>query len=268
MILRLLRLEWSKFSKNTVVTLLTTFFFVFLPTSLFFAAYLRLFAKTFSGVPINILDLPYIWEYMGYSGNWIVFFFLGVLIIYTVTIDVSTKTMRQNIISGLSRQEYLFSKVLVVFFFSFLATMYYTLVSIGVGFFNTDNPTLSIMFDNNWAITRFWLMSFAYMNFALFLAFLFRKSGIAVFIYLTYILLAEPLIKLLVKKYIMDNKFTNYLPMNAAEDLMPVPIPPMAKELAKTDDYFLSYGEASTLTIIYAGIFLAITYYYFLKRDL
>ena len=146
--------------------------------------------------------------------------------------------------------------------------MYYTLVSIGVGFFNTDNPTLSIMFDNNWAITRFWLMSFAYMNFALFLAFLFRKSGIAVFIYLTYILLAEPLIKLLVKKYIMDNKFTNYLPMNAAEDLMPVPIPPMAKELAKTDDYFLSYGEASTLTIIYAGIFLAITYYYFLKRDL
>ncbi len=269
MILKLLKLEWSKFSKNTVITLLTTFFFIFLPTTLFFGKYVKEAASKFS-MNINILGAPGIWDYLGYAGNWIVFFFLGVLIIYTITIDVANKTMRQNILTGLSRKEYFLSKFLVVIFFSTLATLYYTIAAIAVAYFNTEDLTVSALFDNEWAIARFWLMSFAYMNFAMFLAFIFRKSGIAVFLYLTYMILAEPLLKLLIRSYIMDNKYINYLPMNVAEDLMPAPIVKMTAEMGGPGNaqVYLPFGEASVLTIIYAAMFLGFTYYYFLKKDL
>ncbi len=269
MIKKLLLLEWSKFSKNTVITLLTTFFFIFLPTSLYFGKYLKDVAGKLK-LNVNILEAPLIWDYLGYAGNWIVFFFLGVLVIYTITIDVANKTMRQNIITGLSRKEYFISKLLIVLFYSFLATIYYTFLSVTVAWFNTENFDISALFDNERAIPRFWLMSFAYLNFAMFLAFLFRKSGVAVFVYLTYMIIAEPLIKLLIQKYVMDNKFINYLPMNTAEDLMPAPIAKMAANLAgsTSSDVFLEYGEASILTVIYACLFLGLTYFSFLKKDL
>jgi len=58
--------------------------------------------------------------------------------------------------------------------------------------------------------------------------------------------------------------------MNAAEDLMPAPIAKMAATFAEDagDKYYLPYTEASILTVIYAALFLAFTYFTFLKKDL
>ena len=73
-------------------------------------------------------------------------------------------------------------------------------------------------------------------------------------------IIAEPLIKLLIKKYIMDNRYVNYLPMNVAEDLMPAPLTKISAGMANSDNYefFLPFGEASVLTVIYAALFLSL----------
>jgi len=214
---------------------------------------------------------PTVWEYLGYAGNWTVFFFLGVLIIYTLTIEISNKTMRQSIISGLSRKEFFLSKYLNVFLLSLFATLYYTIISLGVGFFNTDGASLTSAFENNWSIPLFFLMSFSYLNFALFLAFLFRKSGIAVFFYLTYVMVIEMLLRWVIHYKIDQTELINYYPMNATEDLMPFPFFRYADFIPGNEieiPFLLTTSQAVITTSVYCLIFAGISYITFMKRDI
>ena len=269
MVLELLKLEWSKFRKNTTITLLMVFFLLFFPACLYFGRILDNIPDMFP-IKVNIYEFPEIWDYLGYAGNWIVFFFLGVLIIYTITIEVSNKTMRQAIIMGMSRQKFFAAKVLNVFTLSLFATFIYFILSILFGVIQSDAVTIKAIFDNDMAPLRFFLMSFGYLSFALFLAFFFRKAGLAVFFYLSYVIIIEPLLKSLTRKYLFSNDFINYYPLNAMEDLMPMPLFRFAEKLPNDIDYnfLLTYKEATILTIVYSVLFLGITYFRFLKKDI
>jgi len=268
MIIKLLQLEWSKFRKNSVISLLMVFFLLFFPLSLYFGSVLDKVADFFP-MKVDILAAPLIWDYLGYAGNWIVFFFLGVMVIYTVTVDVTNKTMRQNIITGMSRTEYYLAKVSVILVLATVATLYYFLLAVIIGGLNTDGSSISEILKNDLAVPRFWLMSFAYMNFALLIAFVIRKAGVAVFIYLTYILMGEPLIKIWLQKYLSESTVMNYLPMNSVEDLMPAPVFKMAENLT-TDgsEVLLGHGQAAIATTIYAVIFIFLSYRFFLSKDM
>jgi len=268
MIINLLKLEWSKFRKNSIITLLLGFFMVFFPSALYFGRLLSKISEVFP-INVNILESPLIWDYLGYAGNWIVFFFLGALTIYTVTIDVSNKTMRQNIITGLSRKEFYLSKLITVTVLATLATVYYFLLASIIGLLNTDDAGLSKIMDNDMAPIRFWLMCFGYMNVALMIAFLIKRPGIAVFVYLTYGLIGEPLIKNWIQRQTSDSELVNYLPMNAMEDLMPAPLFKMAEGVtSKLDNYLLSFSHASIATIIYSVIFMLIAFTVFKNKDI
>jgi len=267
--IELLKIEWFKFRKNTVITLLLCFFLLFFPCCLYFGRFI-------DGIPdfvpfkVDIFTYPHIWDYLGYAGNWMVFFFLGVLIIYTVTIEVANKTLRQAIINGMSRNTFLLAKCLNIVGISLLATAVYTILCIIFGWINTEDASMSMMMDNQFAIGRFFLMCLGYLSFALFLAFLFRKSGIAVFFYLAYVIIMEPLLRVLTRQYLFSNKYLNYYPLNAMEDLMPSPIFRVAEKLPSDIDYefLLTYKEATLLSIIYSVIFLSATWYLFQKRDI
>ena len=124
--------------------------------------------------------------------------------------------------------------------------------------------------DNQFAIGRFFLMCIGYLSFALFLAFLFRKSGIAVFFYLAYVIIMEPLLRVLTSQNLFSNKYLNYFPLNAIEDLMP--FPPF-KEVGGGPvgidyEFLLTYKESTLLSIIYSAIFIFATWYLFQKRDI
>ena len=267
--LQLLKLEWSKFRKSTVVTLLLSFFLLFFPCCLYMGRFLDNIPD-FLPIDTDIFVFPSIWDYLGYAGNWMVFFFLGVLIIYTVTIEVSNKTMRQSIIYGMSRKTFLLSKVLNVVVLSVLATTVYTILSFVFGWINTEEPTVSMMMSNEIAIGRFFLMSIGYLSFALMLAFIFRKAGVAVFLYLAYGLIIEVLLRVLAGQYLFKNKFLNYFPLNSMEDLMPFPLFRMADKLPTDINYpfLLEYSEATILTIVYTSVFLAVTWFLFQRKDI
>lgn len=268
--IKLIKLEWSKFSKSTIIILLFAFFLIFFPSSLYVGKLMPELPKFLPGKQV-FFTFPTVWEYLGYAGNWTVFFFLGVLIIYTFTIEVSNKTMRQSIISGLTRNQFFVSKYLNVFLLSLFATLYYTIISLAVGFYNTEEASLAMAFDNNYAIPLFFLMSFSYLNFALFLAFLFRKSGIAVFFYLTYVMVIEMLLRWVVHYKIDESELINYYPMNATEDLMPFPFFKYADFIPGNDiaiPFLLTTQQAVVTTSIYCVIFAAISYITFIKRDI
>lgn len=266
---RLIKIEWAKFKKNNVIILLTTFFCLFLPTSLYFATIMPTLPAMFPSKD-SFFQFPRIWEYLGYSGNWMTFFFLGVVAIYLVSIEINNKTMRQSIINGLSRKEFFISKVLSITIISLAATAIYALLAIVIGVINTEDLAFSSIFDNDFAILRFFLMTLGYLSFALFTILLIRRSGIAVFLYISYGIIIEPLIRYGIIEKVSDSGITNYFPLNVFEDLMPNPAFSFAENIPNNVNfnYLLSFTEATMYSILYVIIFLGLSYWSIVKKDI
>jgi len=266
---RLIKLEWTKFRKNTVIQLLILFFFLFFPACLYFGT---LIPELPSFLPSkeSFFQFPDIWDYLGYAGNWIAFFFIGVASVYLLTIEVSNKTMRQSIINGLTRNEFFLSKLLSIIIISAIASAFYAVLGLIIGLIHTEGFDLVAAFDNDWAIARFFLMCLSYTSFALMLAYIFRKSGLAVFFYISYVIIIEPLLRYFIIERVEEASFTRYFPMNACEDLMPLPVMRYANAIPDNIDFafLLEYKEAVTATIIYLALFISLSYFLFKKRDI
>ena len=264
--------EWLKFKKNAVVSLLAMMFVVFMPTSIFIG-------KEFKNVPPPLpnnsifFEFPSMWSYLGYVGNWLVFFFIGLMVIYMITSEVSYKTMRQNIINGYTRHDFYISKFAATIGLCLIATLMYLVIGFLIGWFHTDDPDLSFAFDNNWAVPRFFLMSLGYCSLGFFIAFLLRRSGISVMLYLSYVILIEIILRWGVhgKLIGLKNSSINYYPANSFEDLMPNPLFKYAEAIPMKDlefDFLLTYGQAAISSVAYIVLFFGLSYYLFLKRDI
>lgn len=233
--------------------------------------------KQFKDVPppfpsvSSIFKFPGVWESQGYVGNWLVFFFLGFIMLYIVTSEVNFRTMRQNIITGLSRNEYFMSKLLVALALSVIATVYYAIIVLAIGYFHADPYSLEGAFDNDMAILRFFLMCMGYLSFAMLLAFLLRRSGLAIFFYTCYIIFIETIIKMFVGAKILKSDIVNFLPLNAIEDLMPNPLYKLSDYVpVKTADFqfLLTQNEAMVSSTIYILMFIGLAYWNFKRRDI
>lgn len=268
--IRLLTLEYYKFKKNAVISLLAIMFVATLPTVIFIG---KEFENIPPPLPSNkmIFNFPLVWDYLGYSGSWLSFFFLGLISVFIVVNEISYKTFRQNVITGMTRKEYFLSKLYSIMVISLLAALYYGFIALTIGFMHAEELDWSKVFDSSYAVPRFFLMCMGYMSFGLFCGFVIRRSGVAVLFYLIYILMLESLIKWAVHFRIFENDSINYYPMNCVEDLMPFPIYRFADMIPKKGlnfEFLLSYSHAAIGTIFWSVVFLGIAYYSFIKRDI
>ena len=265
----LVQLEWKKFSKNTLMILLLGLYTALMPLGIFIL-------ENYEGAPGMpskelFFTFPEIWQYQGYSGSWFVFLFLGFTGVLLISTEVSQKTMRQNIITGMTRTEFFLGKLYIILLISLYATLIYFLSTVLIGsFYPAENAVRNILEGHDWATLRYFLMSFAYLSFGLFLGVLFRKSGLAIFIYLAYIIVIEPLLRWGVHRKIYDDRSMNFYPMNAIEDLMPNPFFRFVEGFTQMTDFslLLSYREASITTVVFVALFLGIAYWQLMKKDM
>lgn len=269
--LNYLKLEYLKFANNSVVGLLVVMFLIFHPALIFFG-------KEVQPIPPFLLtndiffEFPTIWEYMGYIGNWLVFFFMGFISVHLITSEVTNKTMRQGIINGQTREDFFKSKVTVIVFMSLCATIYYFLITLLIGWFNTKEPSLSLALDfGAYAVLRYFLMCMGYLSFGLLIGIVIRSAGIAILLFISYILFLEPVVKAVIKFQIFtESNFVNYFPMNAIEDLHPLPVYHNLDFLEKEGgvNLLLDYNNAVLATCIYIALFLFLAYRSLKTRDI
>jgi len=166
----LLSTEIKKFRYHSTVTLLLAFFTILMPVAILA---LKSIFKDSTG-PIKFLselyDLPMIWEYQGYAGSWFVFIFLGFMVLQMYTNEISYRTVRQNIITGYTKKEFFTAKVVTIVAISIFATTIFTLSSMAIGMYHTPGFDLELLFDNNYAIIRFFLMCLGTLFYALLIA--------------------------------------------------------------------------------------------------
>jgi ABC-2 type transport system permease protein len=266
-ILYLLELEWLKLRHYLPFLILSGLYIVLLPLSLM-AFKSMPFPKEFS---LNAYFMfPDVWQTVAYAGNWVAYFSLGFISILNITNEFSLKTLRQNIISGISRTDFYLSKVFFMGALCLAATIYYLLLVFLFGLINTETLYVSRVFENSDYFFRYFLMCFSFSSLGFLFGMLFRKSGISLFLYFAYTLFIERIIRYLVLEKVLGSQLIGYMPANATNDLTPFPIPKGVKSMVNDDSMkiFLNLTEAIITTIIFTILFLYLAYLTIKNRDL
>ena len=267
--LRLLQIEWLKFYKNKVVWVMLGMFAVLLPAKLSIGSSLENLPPPLPSSSI-FTEFPTVWGYLGYNGSWQGFFFLGFLAIYIITSEYANKTAKQSIIQGMTRKEFFIGKISSIVLISALATIYFTIVGGLTGVAHTENWTFEMLLGHGYIIPRFFLMILSYCSFAFLIALLLRKTGLSLLMYFSYILFLEPVIRLIYNNYFPGRSHI-FFPMNAAEDLCPLPLYELIPEFMQQNGKLvelLTPLEAISASSIYTIVFVAIAYFVFMKRDM
>ena len=269
--LQLIRLEIMKYKDNTLVKVLLAFFVILMPTSIFVM-------KNMGNIPFlpgkeSIFNFPLIWEYQAYAGSWLAFLFLGFLGTYLITSEIQFKTMRQNIISGMTRNDFFFGKILFALLITLIATLVFFISTVVIGIYNQEDFKLAAVFEGqHYVVLRFMLLTFAYIVFGMMTGFLIRRAGLAIFSYFSYVIFIEPLLRFwLHVKFFGMSEAIKYYPMNGIEDLAPLPFYKYVenfKPIKDLPDILLSYREATIISLISVTVFILVSYFFFTKRDL
>ena len=273
-LLYLIKLEWKKHKDYTTFRIMAIFYLVLLPSIILIGKSLPQSIDDSGFTLDSIYMFPSVWEYLGYIGNWLVFFFLGFTAIISITHEYANKTLRQNIITGLSRKDYFFAKLAWIFSLALAATAYYALVGFSLGLVYTETIYWSKIMQEAMLIPRYFLMCIGYMSFGMFLAFLVKRTGISIFLYFSYIFFIERILRYSVHMNIIQHKSMLFYPINATSDLVPLPmslaIDGPAKGFSEQMgfDFFLSPVEATITTCVYSLIFIYFSYRIITRSDL
>ncbi len=270
--LYLLKLEWLKLKDYILFKILIAAYVVFLPSILLLGKKIPpTQVEDLFNPQLMLFHFPSVWEFLAYIGNWLVFFILGFLAVVIVTNEHSYRTLRQNIITGMQRSEWFWSKALFIFVISALAAIYYALCSLTIGMIHAigDSIYLSTVLKNSSMTIRYFLMCLGYMSFGMLVGLLIKRTGIALFVFIGYAFFLEPVLRG-VHLYFFKNETMHYFPLNAMEDLCPIPFSEIAEDFTRENGFalFVNPGLAIALTLGYILLFGWLSYRKLTRSDL
>jgi ABC-2 type transport system permease protein len=221
----LLRIEWMKirhyrmFRVLLAVGLLSLFALNFFAYN-YYNGHLR--GKADAIIAHSPFGFPEVWQTVAYISGFLLFI-PGVLVITLITNEMSFRTLRQNIIDGVSRGRFIAIKLLVVLILSALFAATVFLCGIVFGLAAGGRIAGGGGLSGGWAfIGYFYIQCVSYSLVALLFGLFIRRSGPAIGIFFVYIWLAERMLSGLLN---LGGRpwLGNYLPLSTTDKLIPFP---------------------------------------------
>ena len=185
---RLLSIELQKIWKNRASRILTISYFIMLSfIALIASIKFELGNFKLHLAEMGIFNFPYIWHFNTYVADFLNFF-LAIVIVSMVANEYSYGTLKQNLIDGMSKKEFIASKVVTVLVFSAVTTVYVFVMSLILGYSFSSYTEASIVFSQLEYLGAFFIKLVAFYCFCLFLGILVKRSAFALgFLLLWYI---------------------------------------------------------------------------------
>jgi ABC-2 type transport system permease protein len=139
----------------------------------------------------------------------------GMIIINLFINEVNFKTHRQNIIDGWKRETFILTKISLIACLSAAIMIMNFLAMVIMAQITGAEITIDAVIVSLFSF----LQAFVYLMFALFLATLFRRSGIAIIVYFIYGIILEWLLWWLVAK--IHPSLPYFLPLQSSDSLIP-----------------------------------------------
>ena len=205
---------------------------------------------------------PIVWQSVAYIAGWL-HFIPAILLILTVTSEFSFRTHRQNLLEGWSRVQFLGAKWATALGLTFYTVVVALVVTVIAGAVSKSTPTV----EGGEYLLLFFLQSLVYNAFSLLLAFLIRRAALSLAAFLMYSVILENILA-----FLLNLKFTgvgNYLPLEAAGGLVPIPyLKEQAEKVAPgliADPGLVVFGLVS---VGYLCLFAGILWARFRREDL
>ncbi|CAI8365366.1 MAG: Uncharacterised protein [Polaribacter sejongensis] len=279
--LRLLSIELHKLKHNTASKVLIIIYFGLLVSiALIAAVKIPFFGKTIHLAEQGIFNFPYIWHFNTYVAATLKFFLL-LVIVSMMANEYSNKTLKQNLIDGLSKKQFVLSKFYTVIVFAAISTIFVFIVSLVLGLFYSDYNKLSIITSDLEYLVAFFVKLVGFFSFGLFLGILVKRSAFAIgamviwwMIEGAYWLVALWLFKDAKEAMVKASNAMFWLPLEAMSNLIKEPGSKLGivKNLAKQMGGFTKSYEVEVATIlivlVWTFIFIYMSYVLLKKRDL
>lgn len=275
---RLLQIEYIKLWNSRTSRFLILAYFVLLTSIALIAAIkFDIGPIQFHLAEQGIFNFPYIWHFNTYVAA-IFKLFLAIVIVSMMSNEYSNKTIKQNLIDGLSKKEFIASKFLTVLVFAGISTLFVFVVSLILGGIYSDYTELSIVFSDLEFLLAFFVKLVGFFSFCLFLGILVKRSAFALGFLIIWAILEQVLFGLLGWKFVSwDTAKTikKFLPLESMANLIKEPVTRLnavqsvADQIGETIElnYHVHWYEF-LLVLAWTALFVYWSYALLKKRDL
>ncbi|MES2863944.1 MAG: ABC transporter permease subunit [Bacteroidota bacterium] len=283
--IRLLSIELQKIWQNKSSKILTIIYFLSL-TLLATVALIEFDFGVFKfeAAKSGFFNFPYIWHFTTFVASWLKIF-LAVIIVSMIANEYSYGTLKQNLIDGMSKKEFLLSKVYTIILFSIVSTVLVFLISLTLGLKYSSFTEAGIIFSDLEYLFAYFLKHVAFFSFCLFLALLIKRSAFTLgFIFVWFLgeNIGHAILKYEILDYSPKDKDTvvidwvkNVLPLESMSNLIIEPFTRLNFVKSVTTTVGATFEKNYDVQPIYVGIvlawttlFLFLSFYILKKRDL
>lgn len=273
---RLLNIEFQKIRYSRAAKVLIIIYFaLFLSIVLFSAIHFQLGPIDFQLADQGIFNFPYIWHFNSYFAA-ILKIFLAVVIVSMISMEYSNRTLKQNLIDGMSKKEFVLSKFYAIIAFSVVSTVFLFIVSLILGLVFSDYTEFSIIFSDMQYLGGYLLKLIGFFSFCFFLGVLVKRSAFAIgALFIWWIVEVIIKVSLVVSFRGTDvaKQVTQFLPLESMANMIREPFTQMsavqagAKQMGLNHDPNIHWYQV-LIVIVWTALFIYSSYALIKKRDL
>lgn len=279
--MKLLKLEYYKNLNYTPFKVFTILYFAILVIFLCIGLIdLKLFGDTINLKEQGMYNFPEIWNFTTWTVA-LLKIFLGLIIVFSICQEFSNRMFKQNTIDGLSREEFIGSKLLTITIFTLISTIIVFAITLFLGLQYSTSTETSLVYKEMFFIGNYFLKLFAFFCFLMFLSILLRKS---VFVFLAFFVIwvGESIIggiesysklaglKAAQRNQVLQNDFffSKIFPLESMSNLIPNPMLRLNMAKALGLKYEFTYPTESLIAcLIWCVLFIFGSYVILKKRD-
>ncbi len=276
---RLLSIELQKIWKNKASRVLTLTYFILL-TFIALIASIKFDLGVFKLhlAEMGIFNFPFIWHFNTYIAS-ILKLFLAIVIVSMMANEYSYGTLKQNLIDGMSKKEFIQSKVLTILLFAFVSTVFIFILSLILGFSFSSYTEIGIVFSDLDYLLGYFIKLIGFFSFCLFLGILVKRSAFALGFLLVWNIIEGILKGVLTYKIFPDSKIaayiTQFFPLESMSNLIVEPFSRLSVVksigtqigIENTKDYGVHFWSI-LIVLAWTLIFNLLSYRLLKNRDL
>jgi len=256
----LLKIEWLKLRSYPTFWILTGLFAISLP----------LFNYQFSSRSVEGTELfapgynfPEVWGVFNFFTSFLVLF-IAFLVIILVTNEYRYRTNRQNIIDGWTRLQAFHAKCLVIVLLALGTTLYSGIWTLIFG--RSYSGSFDGWTEDLYRLLYLFILCLNYYGFGAMIAFLVKRSGLAIGLFLLYALVVENILRWQLKNV----SWGTYLPLQSSDELLPFALFRQIRQMARGGDAVAvpASGPYVMVSFVYILLYYIISRYKLAHSDL
>jgi hypothetical protein len=266
--LKILRVEWMKVKNYRAFWILLAITIAIVPAvsyllyDLMNNSFPKVKGKSILGSPFAFPD---VWQTVSWNST-LTYIIPAILIITLTTNEFTYKTHRQNVIDGWSRGQFIGVKLIEVVLLALLSTLVVFLTVLGFGYIGNKVPEGVSAWEGFRFIPFYFVQMLSYSMIAFLLGLLIKRAGLAISIFLIYMLVENIVVAVLRNAYKLNG--ADYLPEEVTDRLIPQPYLKVLirPEEASRWEHHLSVYVA--VAVVYLIVYCLVAGWSFLKKDL